>query len=44
MVTVMSVHPGLRQIFITAVIPKIRELKDLITKRNLKVEIEVDGG
>ncbi|HEA47385.1 MAG TPA: ribulose-phosphate 3-epimerase [bacterium] len=45
MVTVMSVHPGFAgQIFIPAVIPKIRELKDLITKRNLKVEIEVDGG
>jgi len=45
MVTVMSVHPGFAgQIFIPAVIPKIRELKDLITKRNLKIEIEVDGG
>lgn len=45
MVTVMSVHPGFAgQIFIPAVIPKIKELKDLITKRNLKVEIEVDGG
>lgn len=45
MVTVMSVHPGFAgQIFIPAVTPKIRELKDLITKRNLKVEIEVDGG
>ncbi len=45
MVTVMSVYPGFAgQIFIPAVIPKIKELKDLITKRNLKVEIEVDGG
>lgn len=45
MVTVMSVHPGFAgQIFIPAVIPKIRELKNLITKRNLKIEIEVDGG
>lgn len=45
MVTVMSVHPGFAgQIFIPAVIPKIKELKDLIIKRNLKIEIEVDGG
>ncbi len=45
MVTVMSVYPGFAgQIFIPAVIPKLKELKDLITKRNLKVEIEVDGG
>ncbi len=45
MVTVMSVHPGFAgQIFIPAVIPKIKELKDLISRRNLKVEIEVDGG
>ena len=45
MVTVMSVHPGFAgQIFIPAVVPKIKELKDLIIKRNLKIEIEVDGG
>jgi ribulose-phosphate 3-epimerase len=45
MVTVMSVHPGFAgQIFIPAVISKIKELKDLISKKNLKVEIEVDGG
>ncbi len=45
MVTVMSVYPGFAgQIFIPAVVSKIRELRDLITKRKLKVEIEVDGG
>ncbi len=45
MITVMSVHPGFAgQIFIPAVIPKIKELKDLIIKRNLKIDIEVDGG
>lgn len=45
MVTVMSVQPGFAgQAFIPTVIPKLRELKALISKRGLKIEIEVDGG
>ena len=43
MVLLMSVNPGFGgQSFLPAVLPKIRELKDLIGER--RIEIEVDGG
>ena len=45
MVLLMTVNPGFEgQEFISAVVPKIRRLKETIDKRGLNVEIEVDGG
>lgn len=42
---VMSVYPGFGgQKFIQSSIDKIRELKDLISSRELSAQIEVDGG
>ena len=45
MVLIMTVNPGFGgQSFIESMIPKIRELKSLIDKKGLKVDIQVDGG
>ena len=45
MVLLMTVNPGFGgQRFIPAVLPKIKLLRDMIEKRDLKTEIEVDGG
>ena len=45
MVLIMSVNPGFGgQKFIPGVIPKIEKLRGMIDKRNLNIEIEVDGG
>ena len=45
MVVVMSVNPGFEaQEFIPGVIPKIEKIREMITRRGLRVEIEVDGG
>ena len=45
LVLVMSVNPGFGgQKFIPEVVDKISELKNMILKRGLKTEIEVDGG
>jgi ribulose-phosphate 3-epimerase len=45
MVLLMSVNPGFGgQKFIPEVLPKIKQLKSLITGSKLKVDIEVDGG
>jgi ribulose-phosphate 3-epimerase len=45
LVLIMSVNPGFGgQKFIYQSIPKIRQLKDMITVRNAKTVIEVDGG
>lgn len=45
MVLLMTVNPGFkRQKFMPEVLPKIRELKAEVKKRNLEVDIEVDGG
>ncbi len=44
-VIVMSVNPGFGgQKFIYRTIPKIRQLKDMITTQNSKTLIEIDGG
>ena len=41
----MSVNPGFGgQKFMPEVLPKIKELKTELKRRNLSVEIEVDGG
>jgi ribulose-phosphate 3-epimerase len=45
MVLLMTVNPGFGgQAFIEAVVPKIRALRQEITRRGLDVDIEVDGG
>ena len=45
LVLIMSVHPGFGgQKFIPEVINKIKEMKDIKNKKNLKFDIEVDGG
>ena len=45
MVLLMTVNPGFGgQKYIESVTEKIRKLKEMITKKNLNVDIEVDGG
>ena len=45
MVLLMSVNPGFGgQKFITSVLPKIRQVKELADSQNPELEIEVDGG
>jgi ribulose-phosphate 3-epimerase len=45
MVLLMTVNPGFgSQEFIPEVVPKISRLREIIDKRKLEVEIEVDGG
>jgi ribulose-phosphate 3-epimerase len=45
LVMIMTVNPGFGgQEFILAMLPKIEQLKKLITKRKLNAAIEVDGG
>lgn len=45
MVLLMTVNPGFGgQKFIHSVLPKIKEVKEIIEARGLKTEIEVDGG
>ncbi len=45
MVLFMTVNPGFGgQKFIHSVIPKVKELSDIIREKNLSIEIEIDGG
>ena len=45
LVLVMTVNPGFgSQSLLFSVIPKIRDLREIIKKRRLSLEIEVDGG
>lgn len=45
MVLVMSVNPGFGgQAFIPGVIPKIEKIREMIEKRGVTTELEVDGG
>lgn len=45
MVLLMTVNPGFGgQKFIEQVLPKITQVKELVDKKGLSVEIEVDGG
>jgi len=45
MVVIMSVNPGFGgQKFITSAIPRIKQLRKLITESGLDIDIEVDGG
>ena len=45
MVLLMTVNPGFGgQSFIPSVLPKIRQLREMIEKKNLSIDIQVDGG
>lgn len=45
LVLLMTVNPGFGgQSFIHSVLPKIKEVSDMVKERGLEVEIEVDGG
>ncbi|MDQ0215081.1 ribulose-phosphate 3-epimerase [Oikeobacillus pervagus] len=45
LVLLMTVNPGFGgQSFIHSVVPKIRQVKDLVDSKGLSVEIEIDGG
>ena len=45
MITIMTVNPGFGgQKFMASVLPKIEKLHNIITKKMLTVDIEVDGG
>ncbi len=45
LVLIMSVEPGFGgQKFMPEVLEKTKEIRDLINKKNLKVDIEIDGG
>lgn len=45
MVLFMTVNPGFGgQKFIHTVLPKVKQLADIIQARNLSIEIEIDGG
>ncbi len=45
MVLLMTVNPGFEgQRFIPAVLPKIEALREMVNDRDLKMDIEVDGG
>ena len=41
----MSVEPGFAgQKFMPDVLPKLKKLKEIITNKNLKIDLEIDGG
>jgi ribulose-phosphate 3-epimerase len=45
MVLIMTVNPGFGgQSFIESMLDKIKELKEIIDKQNLNIDIQVDGG
>ncbi|WOV85235.1 ribulose-phosphate 3-epimerase [Sporosarcina jeotgali] len=45
LVLFMTVNPGFGgQKFISSVVPKVKQLSDIVKERNLSLEIEIDGG
>ena len=45
LILIMSVEPGFAgQKFMPAILPKLKKLKEIITNKNLKIDLEVDGG
>ena len=45
LILIMSVNPGFAgQSFMGEVLPKVTELRKLINDKNLKIDIEIDGG
>ena len=45
LILIMSVEPGFAgQKFMPNVLPKLKKLKEMITDKNLKIDLEIDGG
>ena len=45
LILIMSVEPGFGgQSFIPEVLTKLKEIKNIITEKNLKIDLEIDGG
>ena len=45
LILIMSVEPGFAgQKFMPAILPKLKRLKEIITNKNLKIDLEIDGG
>ena len=45
LILIMSVEPGFAgQKFIPDVLPKLKKLKEMINNKNLKIDLEIDGG
>ena len=45
LILIMSVEPGFAgQKFMPDVLPKLKKLKEMITDKNLKIDLEIDGG
>ena len=45
LILIMSVEPGFAgQKFMPDVLPKLKKLKHIITDKNLKIDLEIDGG
>ncbi len=45
LILIMSVEPGFAgQKFMPEVLPKLKKLKEIITNKNLNVDLEIDGG
>jgi|TARA_B100002051_G_C16476676_1_gene506042 ribulose-phosphate 3-epimerase len=45
LILIMSVEPGFAgQKFIPDVLPKLKKLKEIIKKKSLKIDLEIDGG
>ena len=45
LILIMSVEPGFAgQKFMPDVLPKLKKIKEIITNKNLKIELEIDGG
>ena len=45
LILIMSVEPGFAgQKFMPDVLPKLKKLKEIITDKNLKIDLEIDGG
>ena len=45
LILIMSVEPGFAgQKFMPEVLPKLKKLKEIIANKNLKIDLEIDGG
>ncbi len=45
LILIMSVEPGFAgQKFMPDVLPKLKKIKEIITNKNLKIDLEIDGG
>jgi ribulose-phosphate 3-epimerase len=45
LILIMSVNPGFAgQSFMSEVLPKVKELRQIVNEKKLKIDIEIDGG